>query len=135
MSLSLSFIQMTPVVPLSGSTGTAKLEVEGTPKVEDTGEKGNDGSPKLRITVNFKQPIPAGYTKVKLEVCTLSPALKCWPQGAAADVTAGNKSVTVEGWFHHSVDGKREYALIKVHNPTTKQTIEVKIAVTIPGDF
>src|SRR3990167_5336902 len=98
------------------------LDIEGTPKVEDTGERGNVGSPNLKITVTFKQPIPAGFNKGKLEVCTFSPQIKCWAQGSPFDVKAGEKSVTVEGWFHHSLDfnkkepEKGEHVLLKVNN-------------------
>lgn len=117
------------------------LEIEGDPKVEDTGEKGNDGSPKLKVTITFKGPIPAGFTKGKLEVCTFSPQIKCWAQVSPFDVKPGDKSITVEAWFNHSLDfnkkdpKKGEHALLKVNNPTTKQTIEVRFDVDIPGDF
>jgi hypothetical protein len=107
------------------------LEIEGTPKVEATGQKGSDGSPELKITVNLKQPVPAGFTKGKLDVFTD----RSWPQGSPFDIAPGAKSITVKGWFHHSLEYPYEFARIKVNNPATSQTIEIKFDVDIPGDF
>lgn len=141
MTLGVNLAVVSSVVEIAKKQTVSKLEIKGTPEVKDTGQKGNDGSPKLEITVNFKQPIPQGFTKAKFEVCTFSPQIRCWAQGSPIDAKPGAKSITVEGWFHHSLDfnkknpKKGEHALLKIHNPTTKQTIELRFDVDIPGDF
>ena len=117
---------------MTAATAAApKLQIAGTPKVEATGVKGSDGSPELAVTITFKTPVPAGYTRAKMEVCTD----RCYPGGPTIDVPAGAKSITLKAFFHHSVDGESEYALVKINNPTTGNTIEFKLAVKIPGDF
>lgn len=97
---------------------------------EDTGKRGGDGSKLIRATVELTQPIPDGYSKAKFEVCTD----KCWPQGGTFNVQPGDTTIITEGYLHHPLRlSKGEYALIKIHNPTTKQTIEIKFDLTIPG--
>ena len=130
--MSLSLISVVSLASVTAATAAApKLEIEGTPKVAATGNKGSDGSPELAITITFKTPIPTGYTKAKMEVCTD----RCYAGAPAIEVPAGAKSITLKGYFHHSVDGKNEYAWVKINNPTTGNTIEFKLAVKIPGDF
>src|SRR3989338_1949521 len=130
--MQINTLSMVSQIILAQAETAPKLEIEGTPKVEDLNQPGSDGSPKLAVTLNFKQPIPAGFTKAKMEVCTN----RCWPGDSAIDVKPGSKSVTMKAWFNHSVKQENgEYASIKINNPTTKQTLEFKVDVTIPGDF
>jgi beta-glucanase (GH16 family) len=97
---------------------------------EKTGKLGADGAKLIRATVEFFQPIPAGYIKAKLEICTG----KCYVQGGPFDIKPGDTAVTVEGFLHHPLrQSSGEYALLKIHNPATKHTIEIKFDLPIPG--
>ncbi|OGB89486.1 hypothetical protein A2625_01040 [candidate division WOR-1 bacterium RIFCSPHIGHO2_01_FULL_53_15] len=97
---------------------------------QDTGKKGSDGSALIRAKINLAKPIPDGFAKAKLQVCTG----QCYPQGGPFDIKPGDKTVTVEAYLHHPlVQSRGEYALLKIHNPTTKQTIEIKFDMPIPG--